>query len=69
MGCIMPQFLLLLEFQEKVGRGRGSRPWVFAFFPGAFLERMTHLRGDIYSFDSCLNSATSYATVMWLMNI
>lgn len=26
MACIMQQFLLLLEFQEEVGRERGSAP-------------------------------------------
>lgn len=69
MDCITWQFLLLLEFQEKGGRERGSGPFVIAFFPGALWERMTHLCEDIYSFDSHLNSATFYAIVPWVMNI
>lgn len=69
MDCIMQQSLLLSEFQKKVGRDRGPELWVFAFLPGAFWERMTHMCEDIYSFDSCLNAATSYATVTWIMNI
>lgn len=39
MGCITHQFLLLLEFQEKVGRDRGFRPWVFAFFSRGILGK------------------------------
>lgn len=55
--------------RESWKRQRLQALGICIFFPGAFLERMTHLWGDIYSFDSCLNSAASYATVLWVMNI
>lgn len=46
-----------------------SKLCAFAFFPVAFWEGVTHMWGDIYSFDSCLNAAPSYASVTWIMNI
>lgn len=32
MDCVLQPFLLVLEFQEKIGRERGLGPWGFCIF-------------------------------------
>lgn len=66
MAAVLTASKILREIWKKQ---QLPRLCAFAFFPVAFWGRVTHMRGDIYSFDSCLNAAASYASVTWIMNI